>query len=64
LGSPNTSQGTKFADQDKISEYGLDALNYLTQKDIISGYPDNTFAPFANMNRAETVAIIYKLISQ
>lgn len=39
-----------------------DAVTELVGKDIISGYPDGTFRPYATINRAEVCVLIVKLL--
>jgi hypothetical protein len=46
-----------FTDVSKENEY-YDALVYLKDKGVISGYPDGTFKPFQTINRAEFTKIV------
>ncbi len=39
-------------------------LEYLSEKNIISGYPDGSFKPEQSINRAEALKIIFKTIEQ
>ena len=51
---------TYFSDLDHYenSKY----INALIEKDIISGYPDNTFRPDETITRAETISILIKAL--
>lgn len=46
-----------FTDVGKDGEY-YDALVYLKDKGVISGYPDGSFKPFQTINRAEFTKIV------
>ena len=46
-----------FSDVGKDNEY-YDALVYLKDKGVISGYPDGSFKPFQTINRAEFTKIV------
>ena len=48
---------TPFSDMEQY-KWAEDALYYLSQKNIVSGYGDNTFKPENNITRAEFVKII------
>lgn len=50
-------EGMVFADVGEDDAY-FEALGYLKEKDIISGYPDGTFRPYQTINRAEFTKII------
>lgn len=54
-------QGTTFADQDRISYWAVDQVEYLASMQMVKGYQDGTFRPLANLNRAEAAALIYRL---
>lgn len=51
-----------FDDAGEIAEYAKDAVGYFVDSGVISGYPDNTFAPNGNITRAEAAKIIYGLV--
>lgn len=51
-----------FEDSSEIAEYAKDAVGSFVNKGIISGYPDNTFAPNGFITRAEAASIVYKLL--
>ena len=43
--------------------WGYEAINELTEKEILSGYPDGTFKPDNNMTRAEFITILMKIVA-
>ena len=51
-----------FIDADSISEYALDAVKALSGENIVNGYPDNSFQPFENANRAMAAKVIYEAL--
>lgn len=51
-----------FADADKIAQYAIDAVGFLSSEGIINGYTDDTFRPFDSISRAEAAKIIYTCI--
>lgn len=59
------SGGSKknFADSAQIDSWAQDAVDTLTLKGIMAGYPDGTFKPTGNLTRAEAVAIIGNALS-
>lgn len=56
------TESIDFDDKAKISDYAKEAVEYLQQAEIISGYPDNTFRPQDNATRAEAAVIIFRLL--
>ena len=50
-----------FIDEDKISDYALDAVNALAAAGIISGDENFAFNPNNNATRAEAAKIVYEL---
>ncbi len=46
-----------FSDIDQSSPYFV-AISYLSQNEIINGYPDGSFGPFKDINRAELLKIL------
>lgn len=42
--------------------WGYEAINVLSEKELLSGYPDGTFKPDNNMTRAEFITILMKII--
>lgn len=52
-----------FRDKDKISSWAKQEIEALTAKGIIKGYPDGTFRPKNQVNRAEGVAFIFNLLN-
>ncbi len=57
LALPLSANAVTFSDIDESSPYYL-AVTYLSEKNIISGYPDGSFQPFNNINRAELLKIV------
>lgn len=47
-----------FSDNDEINEYALDAVNRLSEAQIISGFEDGSFKPLKSCTRAETAKLI------
>lgn len=47
-----------FTDSQSISAWAVDAVNTAAEKEIISGYPDNSFRPQGKATRAEAVTVI------
>lgn len=56
LTSPSASANT-FSDVEEGHPYFIPAT-YLSDKDIVNGYPDGTFRPFNEINRAELLKIL------
>jgi hypothetical protein len=50
-----------FSDHNDIDSSCKDAVYALKGADILSGYPDNTYKPKANISRAELAAVLIKL---
>lgn len=55
-------EGKNFTDSNQISDWAKAAVASTSGKNIISGYPDNTFRPGANATRAEAVTVIIKAL--
>ena len=51
-----------FNDKDEISLWATDAVNYLTAQGILKGSDKNTFNPKSNTTRAESAAVIERII--
>lgn len=51
-------EGKTFADGDKVSAWAKNAVATASEKNIISGYPDNTFRPQDGATRAQAATII------
>lgn len=52
-----------FADDNSISLWAGDAVAIAAEKNIITGYPDNTFRPKGNATRAEAAVVLNKGIT-
>jgi len=59
----NGGEGKTFADNNQIADWAKAAVAATSGKNIISGYPDNTFRPKANATRAEAVTVIVKILN-
>ncbi|MDR6554413.1 S-layer homology domain-containing protein [Paenibacillus qinlingensis] len=53
-------KGVSFQDQSDIPSWASGAVAAAVQTGTISGYPDNTFRPNSNINRAEVTVLIAK----
>jgi len=51
-----------FNDKDNISDWALEYVKAGVQKEIILGYPDDSFKPQNNITRAEAFTMICKLL--
>ncbi|HBQ27910.1 MAG TPA: hypothetical protein DD719_00510 [Desulfotomaculum sp.] len=56
------SPAPAFADQDQIPAWAQDGIALAAAKDIIKGYPDNTFKPAKKVTRAETAVMVQRLM--
>ena len=52
----------KFADDDEIPDYALDAVHFAMKNNIVNGVGNNRFAPKDFCTRAMAAQIIYKTI--
>lgn len=50
--------GKRFTDADKIGSWARNYINVITNKGVITGYPDGSFGPTRNLTRAETVVML------
>lgn len=57
------SQEKLFSDVNTESKY-VDAIEYLKENQIVQGYPDGSFGPEKNINRAEFTKILVGAISK
>jgi len=62
LGSTVAFAASKFFSDVPSNAWYSDAVASLSEKGIINGYPDGTFGPTNNVNRAELAVIIDRLI--
>ncbi|SHH08943.1 Uncharacterised Sugar-binding Domain [Anaerosphaera aminiphila DSM 21120] len=58
------SSNELFKDQDKISDWAIESVNFLKAGEFIKGKEDNKFDPKANLTRAEIAQIIYNVIQK
>jgi uncharacterized protein YjdB len=56
-------EGKTFADSAQIANWAKAAVAATSNKNIISGYPNNTFRPKAHATRAEAVTVIVKAVN-
>jgi len=52
-----------FADASTIPDWAKEGINLAAAKGIITGYPDKTFQPAKEITRAETAAMILRLLN-
>lgn len=57
-GSPAAERGNDFADEDTISPYAMDAVDWARANGIISGMAENTFSPKSTATRAQVAVIL------
>jgi len=53
-----------FADDGEIADYAKEPVELFFTAGIINGYPDGEFKPQGSATRAETAAILYKLLGK
>lgn len=53
-----------FKDMDKVNPKFKDAVHFLYEQEVVKGYTDGSFKPEAKVNRAEVVAILYRLLKK
>ena len=63
-GSPAAEASQDFADENEISSYALDAVDWARETGIISGREANRFAPKESASRGEVAAILYRFLTQ
>lgn len=57
------AESPTFSDLNDISQWALPAVANLSEKGIIKGYPDGTFLPLENLDRAESASLIKRIIT-
>ncbi|MGI6575729.1 MAG: S-layer homology domain-containing protein [bacterium] len=62
--APHTksSAQSSFKDNDNISPWARDAVNYAVAKGMLKGFPDGSFQPRSPVTRAQSAAVIYNLL--
>lgn len=60
--STDAEDNVTFADAESISEYAADAVRAVCASGIMGGFPDGTFAPKANLSRAQFCKIISEMM--
>ena len=58
LGCLPVFAGAAFTDADKIAEGHKTAVEYVSAKKVISGFPDGSFQPQGNLTRAQAAKIL------
>ena len=53
-----------YADNDSISDYARDAVTWASFMGILQGNADGTFAPAANVTRAEAAAVFQRMVEK
>ena len=51
-----------FRDVGDIASYARDAVRYLTEKNVISGFEDNTFRPLESLTREQVAKVLWYCI--
>jgi len=59
LGKSYENGSVSFADEASVSDYAKEAVGKMVKAGILSGMPDGTFAPKANLTRAQAAKVIY-----
>ncbi len=52
----------EFSDADDIAPYAVDAVAFLSKRNVIEGMGDGTFNPKGKATRAQTAKIVYKVL--
>ena len=61
-GSPDVQPGPAFADEDEISGYAMQAVDWAQGAGIINGRENNRFVPDGSATRAEVAAILMRYL--
>lgn len=62
MGTSSVVYASKNFPDVEEKEFFYDAVKILTERGIISGYPDGTFKPFENVTRGQTAVLLAKLL--
>ena len=60
---PSGGTDLSFSDSSSVSGWALDGVRAAFENGLISGYPDGTFRPDAEITRAEACHLIVSLIN-
>lgn len=60
--SGNNASQNNFSDSQAISSWAAQSINVMSEKKLISGYPDGEFKPLKSMTRAEAVSVLKAVI--
>lgn len=52
-----------FADYNSVPQYGIDALDYLSERGVINGFEDGTFRPTSSVTRAMAAKVIADVLN-
>ena len=65
-GSPETGTAEAFSDESDISDWAVSAVHWARTQEIVSGMPENRYAPADSATRAQVALVLmnYALISQ
>ena len=55
------NETANYVDSGSISDYARNAVDWLSEQEIMSGNTDGTFAPQANSTRAQTAAVFMRI---
>lgn len=55
------NETANYVDSDSVSDYARNAVDWLSEQEIMSGNTDGTFAPQANSTRAQTAAVFMRI---
>ncbi|MGE7828526.1 OmpL47-type beta-barrel domain-containing protein [Paenibacillus sp. NPDC093718] len=62
LQAKSESNNPVFVDEERIAVWAKNEVLGLSEKQLITGYPDGSFRPKANLTRAESATLIYRTI--
>ncbi len=64
LEAADMQENLTFTDVDEISEFAVQAMNWIVGQEIIKGYEDSTVRPLNNATRAEATAILQRFLEK
>ena len=59
----NSALATEYADVAQISDYARESVARLSQIGVLNGFENGNFMPKNHLTRAQSMAVIYRLIS-
>ncbi|MCU6710222.1 S-layer homology domain-containing protein [Paenibacillus sp. J5C_2022] len=63
-GDEDRSSAGRFTDADAISDWAQDAVGQLHSLGVLGGHPDGSFNPRGSLTRAQSAAVVEKLLIQ